>query len=337
MKKNILLFLYISIFHSCKNDLEIAANGPEFPILYAILNQSDSVQYVKINKAFLDKNSSAFTTAQIKDSLYFPENISVFLIDNNAGSISSITLDTISLPKENGIFAGPNQLFYLIPKNKSIQETHTYTIEVRRLENNKLICSAQTGIVGNISIERPGTSFGDTSLPFLIFFRSNNYFKTITQWTHASKANLYDGLVRFYYDEIDTVSGDSIRKFVEWNYFKNLEPGNQSTLAKELEGEVFYKYLSTQIKENPRVKRYGLPVMDFEIYAAGEDLSNYIRISGPSYFISDIKPVYTNVKGGYGIVSTRNYKKIKIQTDLPSLYRLETDTYTGNLGFKHRN
>lgn len=315
--------------------MDIAASGPEVPILYGLLNASDSVQYIKLNKVFLNKNESAFQTAMNKDSLYLSGNIEVTLIENNAGSIRKTILDTVSKAKESGIFAGPNQLLYLVPKSSKINPLYSYSIEVKSKSNNSILCSASTGIVGDIKILKPQSA--DTTLPFVIFYRFNEYFKQQTQWQQASKAFLYDGVLRFYYDEIDTLSGDSVRLFVDWPYFRGLEAGTQTNVPKEMEGELFYKYLSTQIKEKANVIRYGLPVFDLEIYAAGEDLSNYIRISGPSYFLSDIKPIYTNVKNGYGILSSRNYKKIKVQTDNPSMLQLERDPNTSNLGFRHRN
>ena len=48
-----LLFIFTFSFISCNNELEINGELKETTVVYGLLNQSDSVQYLKIYKAFL--------------------------------------------------------------------------------------------------------------------------------------------------------------------------------------------------------------------------------------------------------------------------------------------
>ena len=65
-----LLFLVGLTTTSCENDFEINADWKETIIIYGLLDPLDSVQEIKINKAFLNSVGSAYEVAQNPDSLY---------------------------------------------------------------------------------------------------------------------------------------------------------------------------------------------------------------------------------------------------------------------------
>jgi hypothetical protein len=67
--KNILIslnFLFLLLV-SCSTDFDINETWKDTTIVYGIVNQNDSITYIKVNKAFLG-DGDALMMAQIRDS-----------------------------------------------------------------------------------------------------------------------------------------------------------------------------------------------------------------------------------------------------------------------------
>ncbi|MEZ5030008.1 MAG: hypothetical protein R2787_01275 [Saprospiraceae bacterium] len=56
---------------SCDNELDLVSDWKEIPVVYGFLSRSDTAQYIRVEKAFLDPATSAFVIAKNPDSLYF--------------------------------------------------------------------------------------------------------------------------------------------------------------------------------------------------------------------------------------------------------------------------
>lgn len=67
----LLLFLSVStVFYGCNNELDIIDDYRETPVIYGLLNLSDSIQYVRVQKAYLGEGN-ALLMAQYSDSIYY--------------------------------------------------------------------------------------------------------------------------------------------------------------------------------------------------------------------------------------------------------------------------
>lgn len=326
-----------ALFSGCSNDLDINAPYKEITVVYGLLNGGDSVQYIKINKAFLSKTRSALEVAQDPDSLYHNERIKVNLVQyKNGNRFSSILLDTAFLPHETGTFAGPNQLFYKTPKGVQIDVNSSYGIEISRNDNGKMIAQSKEpiNVVGNFKIDQPA-SF-DTTPPYFIFFYNGNYFNQLVQWEIAKNADMYDLVIRFFYDEVDTITHDSSRKYLDWKVFQSRDAGNENKATYVINGKSFYHNLNILLSPRENTARYMLTHFDVNFYVAGKELGTYIRLNAPNYFLTDISPDYTNIENGVGIFSSRYLKKLKGLIDYSSLKRIGVDPETKHLGFRVR-
>ena len=67
-----LLFLAALFLQSCSEDLKLAGDFKETAIVYGLLDQADSLHYVKITRAFIGPGN-ALDIAQIADSSYFDQ------------------------------------------------------------------------------------------------------------------------------------------------------------------------------------------------------------------------------------------------------------------------
>ena len=86
MKKLLLLLALPALLVSCSTDFDTTADYKEVMVVYGLLNQYDSVQYIKVNKAFLG-DGNALIMAENSDSI-------------NYGDILDVTLEKI----DNGTF-----------------------------------------------------------------------------------------------------------------------------------------------------------------------------------------------------------------------------------------
>src|SRR5688500_8608899 len=107
------LIIILSLW-SCKNDIEVAAPWKETIVVYGLLDPAATVNYIRIQKAYLDPEGNAFQFAGINDSIY-PKNLVVKLIvRKNGGTIDTlfpilINGDDENIKKDSGLFsATPN-------------------------------------------------------------------------------------------------------------------------------------------------------------------------------------------------------------------------------------
>ena len=70
-KSSVNPFLYS--FNSCKEDIELVGSYKETAVIYALLDQSESIHFLKINRAFIGPGN-ALEIAKNPDSSYF-ENL----------------------------------------------------------------------------------------------------------------------------------------------------------------------------------------------------------------------------------------------------------------------
>jgi hypothetical protein len=123
------LFIVLFISTSCDKTLNVNAEWKDITIVYGLLDQNDSVQYIKITKAFLGEGD-ALTFSKIADSSNYKEKLEVTMEEWDKPTQYDSTLknvyvfDTTTIyNKEAGdsIFYFPVQLVY---KNKAYYQEH---------------------------------------------------------------------------------------------------------------------------------------------------------------------------------------------------------------------
>ena len=73
MNRIILLFATIAtLLSACSTEFDVTAPYKEIPVIFGILNKDEAVQYIKINKAYLNDEGSAIIAGSVPDSNIFP-------------------------------------------------------------------------------------------------------------------------------------------------------------------------------------------------------------------------------------------------------------------------
>jgi hypothetical protein len=309
-----LLFLF-----SCKNDFDLTTSWKETTVVYAVLDYDSTVQYLKVYKAFLDKRTSAINIANNPDSLYYPNNLLVNIIEKNviSGVVTKIHTcelvngDTIpGFQKASGIFANKPNLFYKC--NSKLNKKSICYLEIKKT-NGQLVTSARTSLVDTIIITRPSISSDFTYKLGFINPSNNNLFSSIAFKSPFNGA-IHEVLIRTYLDEKNISTGITTSKSIDWLAYSNFpskdsiggyplpEPGS------EVSGLAFYSNLKTHLVAANNIQRT-FKYMDIIVYSANSDFQNFISIQkGQNGITSDNAIInFSNLSGSaIGLLASRN-------------------------------
>ena len=72
----LLLLISFPLFYSCDHTLNVNAPWKDITVVYGLLNQNDSIHYLKITKAFLGEGN-ALMFSKIPDSSNYPDKLDV--------------------------------------------------------------------------------------------------------------------------------------------------------------------------------------------------------------------------------------------------------------------
>ena len=268
---------------SCSKDFNSNAPYRDATIVYGIINADDDVQYVKIYKGFLT-DGNAYEAAQIYDSLYYFDKITVVLEEySNRHLISSHVLDTTTAIPRNldGDMSAPKQLLYVF--NGTINPDNTYKLVITNKETGRVV-TAETSIVGETGITSPATQSVD------ITHTNNNTIK----YRAADRAAAYSIRQFFYYKEKNRSTGVVTLKCLQ----RNITPSPTTSTSYLYNPYALYEFICTSIEVDNSVDRY--LVLDscvcIEVWAVNEPYYNYVQTSTISSSVVMDHLVYTNIE-----------------------------------------
>ncbi len=335
----------IMMFNSCSNDLDLVDTWKDIPIVYGLLNVNDTAQYIRVEKAFLDEETSALVIAQEPDSLYY-DNISVELeeINENGAVEFTFSMDLVDANLEGyqrpeGIFAAsPN---YVYKTTEPLNPERRYNLVIINGDNDNVVTLQERngqrsiGLIGDFITLSPSNNSN-----FRLKLEPGD--RTPFRWTSMDEsgdqnAAFYDVILLVNYFETERGNPSSrTEKTIEWVLRRNML-ADKNTLNQffEVEATDFYRNLAQQLEPNPMVCRE-LGDADLIIYAGGEDLLEYINRQAANSGITGTQgfPEFTNLSDGLGVISTRFNKRmdeIRFNSDVNE--ELLTNEFTFDLGF----
>lgn len=331
MKKlTFIIAISLVLLYSCSNEFVLTEDWKDITIVHGLLDASDTAQYIRVEKAFLDENTSAYILAQEADSLFY-KNVTVTLQEipqsgGSGGSFNVLTRVDANLEgyqKESGIFAtSPN---YVYKFNGTLKPTSTYKIIVERADGEKV--EATTGVIGNFGVTFPLTDYK-------MRFASGR--EQQFRWNSDTDAASYDVVLRIHYTEAPANNlTNTTNKFLDWVMFENVQKTGTGLVLQTVDGAEFYKFMQGKLEVGDFARE--LLTMDLLVYAGGEELNNYINAGLVSSGLTSAEtlPTYTNISNGLGVFSTRYTEKV-IGLEALSTVKdtLRLGPYTKDLGFQ---
>jgi hypothetical protein len=330
MRKYVLAALATAaVFAGCKNDFDVMADYKDITLVYGLLNQNDTAHYIKINKAYLGEGN-AFLMAGIADSVnYQAADLTVKLEEYNNSTLTNTfpLIRTVNeIAKDTGLFASDANILY--KSTATLNPQRRYKLVINNNKTGTTITS-ETPMIENLVVT-------NTQNNQQVNIVGNNSFQFTAAFKSAKNALVYSMLIRFKYNEINTVTSQVVTKSIDWT-LPNIKSSNTNggeTLQIPLNPDGLFQLLANNLGApgvNIERQTAGL---EFTFYAGGADLSTYLDVNGPSNTLQQEKPEYTNITNGLGIFSSRYNKTVGNITLSPqSLDSLLNGRFTNQLGF----
>jgi len=326
IRRGILVFMILLGFASCANDLVVMAPYTGMPVVYCILNQKDSVHYLRLEKSFLGEDN-AYEMARQTDSIYYP-GATVFLERWADGEMKEqLAMLRVQNPvRDSGIFTNdPN---YLYQSTALIRGNTEYRLNIS-IPSTGTKVTATTHTVNDFKVVKPESY--KKNLPF----SSYDNYQTV-EWITTPFTRVYHLMIRFHYLEVK--NSDTLNLTVNWNigqFISQSTKGGELMTAEILQRN-FYKWLGNKIeKPSPDIQRLAdKKAIDFVFTVGGDEIYTFMEIYKEDSGILKEKPVFTNIVNGIGLFSSR-FEQSVIGKSLSdhSIDSLAYGIYTKNLRF----
>lgn len=343
MIRNILIVSILSLIivsSSCNSDFDVNDTWRDVPAIFCVLDKSQDMQYVKVNKCFIG-NLPASEMASVSDSLFYDCDVQVKLRKKQGNSILK-TWDfwpVDSIPKESGYFASDRNTIWV--GKPELSEGFVYEIEVN-IDNGRIIAKGSAEIVDGCRIIAP-----DARAPKIELSRYTNDCNI--KFAPGKNANLQETNVYFNYLEVKT-SGDTVQKSINVYNNQSYRVSNDSytTIEQAFSVASFYSSIAAQINasdESVARRLVKMPeCLTFSVSTADENLYTYMQVTKPSSGIAQDRPIFTNITidaeskmpGGaaYGLMASRYTVSLSKAVGSETLDSIARGMYTKQLKFQ---
>lgn len=319
--KNIIFFLGLAILlvssNSCKNDLDAMAPYKESIAVYGLIDPSDSVNYIRVNRVFLGAGN-ANEIAQIQDSVYFkPGEAKVVVEKYWNGSLKQTYnfSETYEKPLSPGVF-NVDQLIYKSTqkfKSDSSSKYFEYVLRVTSIKTGVNFESDKVKLIKDIT-SNPSSAMCSASLGLNCFFNQTNVgilavanANTKLMFVTPVNCATTSCVMRMHYRNVFT---NSTQQNTYYEYNHGSLDAETSTGGELMDytfaGLSFYNGLSNSIADDNAVSYRLADSITFHFYFGGAELQLYKDINNTSGSFGQEKPIYTNMNNGaVGVFSSR--------------------------------
>ncbi len=327
MLKKIMYFSIFAVFlASCSNDFDLIDNKREIPVIYGILSKQDSAHYIRIERAFADENKSAPELAKNVDSLYY-KDITVQLIrakDNKTYTLQQVDGNKEGYKRQSGIFAdAPNYLYKIKASEIKLETNEIYKLLVKR-KDGTILTEAQTVIVPDMVLEERITAPGKPPLinagSIKVAWVGLDPLAADPKYSDKQvigNAKMFDVSMIVEITEAPKDGSTPQRIELVWDITRSFVPNpnnGELTLAansvtyRSQEPNAFYRFIDRSLTNSkPALRR--VEGIKYKIASGGNDLYQYINVGNINTGITgtEVLPTYSNIKNGYGVLSSKNY------------------------------
>ncbi|MDD2322769.1 MAG: hypothetical protein PHU97_06075 [Bacteroidales bacterium] len=303
-----------SLFLSCDNEVTTISDWEDITVVYGLLNQNDSITYLKITKAFLGEGN-ALIFAQEPDSSQYDVKLDVKIEEYNNGKyVREFVFDTTTVyDKEEGVFFAPRQTVYQAVTHQQLNDRSRYKLVVHNPTNGETITAETPLVHSDLEISKP--IINNAARP-TINITDDDYTKAV-ELISTVNGRRYGVYVTFYYQELLEGNPNPINKNIVWRAFpvmKATTADGGEKLGFDFVNKTFWKWINDNVPytdaemENSVLERYADQVV-FTFEVAEDQFNTYMEVYEPSVSLIQDRPVFTNINNGIGLFAARFSKE----------------------------
>jgi hypothetical protein len=312
MKKIVVFIACLAfLFSACKSDFKLTSNWKEQMVIFGLLDQADTVQYIRINRSFLGEGN-AYTMAAVHDSLNYKFKLNVTLDQwKNGAFFRTLPVDTTTMiPQDPGTFANQPQVLYRVhtPVSNPLTDDAEYHLTVI----NPRTGYTATGITTLVSGVTSTTGYPlviNKPLPIgtaPTYDFSNTVFPFPLEYVTSQGGRLFEFILRFHYDEYytnTTVVSRTLDK--DFGQYLSVTNSGNEIVDYTFAYNDFDNLFAAGVTPDPNVYKRVFRNCEMIMYVASDEFNTYLSVSQPVSSITGDKPTYTNINNGVGLFSAR--------------------------------
>jgi len=334
MKKIIYILsfvLTVTGFYSCSTDFDVVGEYEETTVVYGLLDQSEDLHFIKVNKSFLGPGD-ATNYALVRDSSEY-ENVDGKIEEwiNGIKTREWTLRDTVMTDREDGVFYGPEYTAYYF-KEPNLDPSAEYKLDLDINEGQKEV-SSSTKLIGNINF-----SIQTTNANVIGFYNGTSYTDFPVKFFNSVNGKRFDVTLRINW--LDVTATDTTARYLDWFIGTDevvdayLNSPGAITLEETANGVGFFQFVANKVQADPNLTKRVFKGVNVIVSAASQDLYTYMIVNSPTSGLVQERPQFSNVTNGIGIFSAKyNRTLARKPLNKNSLQFLCTGAVTGHLGF----
>lgn len=315
-------FLLFAGLFSCDNEINIAADSQNIPVVFALVDAGEDFNYFRIERAVLDSEISPEILVLNPDSIFYGPEVQARITNlrnNQEVVLERVNLEEEGFVREDGPFiVSPNIGYKLNIAALGLDVNDELSFQLLG-PNEQVFTEATTTVVGAHEVgSQPANP---------LRFRYEREL-ALTLRSNEQAAVFYDLRMFINYTEENDNTGVIENKTLEWLIESELERGRSSvgdfqtqTTFRIEDGEEFYQFLAANIAVDDLLSRK-LTSITLQYDAGGQELFDFINIGQANTGITSgqIIPSFTNLtNNAVGLFSSRR-TTLSIEE-----YRLDTE------------
>lgn len=290
-----------SIFTSCNEKIDLIGDFTETAVVYSLLDKSDTIHFVKINRAFIGPGNS-LEIAQIPDSNYFDQvDATVTEFVSGTQTRQWVLQDTVIENKEtNGVFYAPTQKLYYFKTTPSspLNASGNFKLHIS-INGGEFEVDGETELVSGISSNADAQNFR------FDFVEDPGIFTQKGIAVGVGNSYVINTTLKVNFEEIKGGTGETTVKSFNWNLGES-ETTPNSTRTFTMNGETFYNLVKSNVTNNALITKRRMKSVEVISTGGAEEFYNYMVVNQPSSTLAQSKPTYTN------LTVTNNFKVVGI-------------------------
>jgi hypothetical protein len=315
--------ILILIFVACTEDVDIYTKGQPVPVVYCLLNPSDSTQYIRIGRSYQGGNADVRIPPDADSTIWNIQH--EVYIEEYTGDVKGNTFrfapDSF-IKKDSGFFPVTNLRIYssvFKPDPGKSYQLYVYFPDLNKMVSSKIMIHGVPEIVDPLPLSIRKINF-EPAQPFII------------RWSPGVNTGVYEMIFRINYRDSSAVGEEFNSADYSSGGVFDLKTDQMQEYS--MGGPAFYDAMAKNIPVVSGIVREVISV-EFIMISGGIDLGFHYRAGVETGSNFTNFSVYSNMRNGLGIFSSRSIVRVpNLALSFVTIDELARNAKTAALNFK---